>query len=366
MIVENVRLENFRNYSFCEIDLSKGMNIFIGNNAQGKTNLLESFVFMSTTRSHRANEDTDMMKNLEEFARVTLKLNEKEIETELQGIISQQGKKLMIQKQPVKRSSEFVGKLNAILFSPTDFELFEGAPRIRRRFMDMEIGKVIPGYVQLLNTYQKLLKERNSYLKEEKVDKNYLEILTEQLAEIAVRIYQKRKEFVDEINKELSQKFECISSEKIEVSIHYDSYIDNSDKKTEVLAKYKKMMDKDIFTRQTNIGIHKDDLSFYLAEKEVNSFASQGQKRMILLSVKSALIGYIERKSHRRAVLLLDDVLSELDEKKQRNLLGMIPEEVQTIITTTSIKDIYSELPKGTKVFEISDGQILSVREVDE
>ncbi len=364
MIIKALRLTDFRNYESCEITLSETMNVFVGKNAQGKTNLLESILYVSTTRSHRSVEDASLLREGAEVSRIMLRMSENGIDSDLTCMISKEGKRLFIQKQPVKKVSEFVGKLNAILFSPTDFELFEGSPRIRRRFMDMEIGKEVSGYVTLMNSYQKLLKERNLLLKEDKPDMDYLEVLTNQLIQISMKISKERRRFIAVMNSYLSNNYEVISGEKMPLEIHYFSLIEEKDSESSVRAKYEKCLERDLFTRQTNIGIHKDDFSFWMRGKDANEIASQGQKRMILLSCKAALIGYIRTISHRDAVLLLDDVLSELDEVRQKNLLHLIPEGIQTVITTTNIEEIRNILPAKTKIFEIEGGRIASIREV--
>lgn len=364
MILQSLTLNHFRNYTSCTVSLSDSVNIFVGENAQGKTNLLESMVFISTTRSHRKCEDIDMVEEGEPVCRVSVKLNEDGISTELSGLISKEGKRLLVQKQPVKKSSEFVGKLNAILFSPSDFELFDGSPKVRRRFMDMEIGKVKPNYVSYLNSYQKILKERNAVLKEDTFDIQYLEVLTDRLCSISLKIQKDRQEFMDYLNRKLSHSYEIISSEPLPLQLKYYSCVEDGDDEIKLKEKYEKFKERDIFLKQTNIGIHKDDFEFLLNQKEINSYASQGQKRMVLLSLKTSLIDYIKHISNRDAVLLLDDVLSELDETRQKNLISLIPDHIQTILTTTNIHEVLLNLPKGARVFEISDGRVISVREV--
>lgn len=364
MIVKSIKLLNFRNYENCEISLSPKINVFVGENAQGKTNLLESLFFVSTTKSHRALEDIDMIKENTDTARSTVRLDENEVETELTVMISKEGKYCFVQKQPVKKISDFVGKLNTIIFSPTDFELFDGSPKNRRKFIDMEIGKVVSGYVQLLNNYQKILKERNNSLKNEEIDDAYIEVLTERIASLSLKISRCRRQFISVINRYLVENYQNISGEKLPIKVRYYSFIDEEDDEKAVRNKYKKVYDRDKFLKQTNIGVHKDDISFWINDKDANSYASQGQKRMIILALKTALIGYIRQTSRRDAVLLLDDVLSELDETRQRNLINLIPEGIQTIITTTSIKDISNNLPSGTYIYKISEGNINSFREV--
>lgn len=364
MKVELLQLNDFRNYKNCFVELNPGFNIFVGQNAQGKTNLLESLVFMSTTRSHRTNNDEDMIHTEGDMSSVAIRLNDEQTLIELRGIISKEGKHLFIRKQPVRKTSEFIGKLNAVLFSPTDFEMLSGSPKLRRRFMDMEIGKVEPNYMRLLSLYQKILKERNAHLKGNIIDETYIDIQTEQLAKLSLQISKYRRQFISMMNNYLPDNYKTISKESYPIEMRYFSIVEEEDNEKSLLLKYEKYKERDRILHQTSIGIHKDDFSFWMRNREVNSFASQGQKRMIILSLKAALIGYIRLLTHKDAVLLLDDVLSELDEEKQRNLLQLIPQGIQTIITTTSIQDLINVLPKSTKIFEIDNGTIRSIKEV--
>ncbi len=365
MIVRRIRLFQFRNYESAEVKLSEKTNIFAGENAQGKTNLLESLLYVSTTRSFRTAEDMHLIRKEESAARITLDIDDNGVESELIAMITREGKHLFVQKEPVKKTSQFLGRLNAVLFSPSDFEMFEGAPRLRRRFMDMEISKVNPAYANLLNSYNKLLKERNTFLKQNDVEDAYLDILTDQLVGYSLRIARQRRQFVSVINSYLEENYRMIAGEKRNVSIRYFSIVDENEDSRSLKEKYRKFYEKDIFNKQTSIGVHKDDIGFWIDQNEANAFASQGQKRMILLAVKLSLIGYIRRQVHKDPVLLLDDVLSELDEKRQNNLLSAIPESIQTVITTTSVDKIKTRLKAGTRIFTIEQGKITSVREVE-
>ena len=364
MIVRSLALTDFRNYESCYVELGRNLNIFIGDNAQGKTNLLESIFLVSTTRSHRRSEDTDMIREGCEAARATLKMEENDVVSELSVMISKEGKTLLIQKQPVRRSSEFIGKLNAILFSPGDFELLEGSPRVRRRFMDMEIGKVKPSYLQNLNAYQKILKERNAVLKEDRIDAQYLDVLTEQLADYSLKICEERNAFFRAVNQNLPVCYEKISGESLPLKAVSSSFVKEDDDFSSLMEKYQKNRERDIFLKQTTAGIHRDDYAFFMKDREISAYASQGQKRMTILSLKTALLEYVRENTGKDAVLLLDDVLSELDGERQKNLMRMLPEGTQTIITTTDISDIQMNLPEKTRIFEIKEGRVTSAREV--
>ena len=365
MIIDSIKLKNFRNYHDCELFLSSKVNVFVGDNAQGKTNMLESISFISNTRSFRTSNDQDMIKNGEAFTKVAVSINDNESKLLLAGLIFKEGKQLLIQKQPIKKASEFIGLLNAVVFAPDDLELFDGAPRLRRRLCDLEIGKTNHEYMRKLNQYQKTLKERNAFLKSGSNDDDYLGVLTDRLIELQVFIVGERHKYINKLNAFISGFYQLISKSDQSIKIQYFAPIDDvSNTKAMLFDKYQKTKERDKLLKQTQVGIHKDDLLFYLDEYTVQSYASQGQKRMIILSLKMALIKYIYEKTKTYPVLLLDDVLSELDATRKKSLFDLIPSEVQTIITTTDINDVKDYLPADTKIFSISDGNIVKIQEM--
>jgi len=365
MIIDRIKLKNFRNYQDCEIFLSAKVNVFVGDNAQGKTNLLESVSFISTTRSFRTSTDQDMIKNGEEFTKVVVSINDNESKLLLSGLVFKEGKQLLIQRQSVKKASEFIGLLNAVVFAPDDLALFDGAPRLRRRLCDLEIGKTNREYMRKLNQYQKTLKERNAFLKSGGNDDHYLDVLTDKLIDLQVFIIDERQKYITDLNEFVSEFYQLISKSEQSIKIQYFSPVDDNVQARKLLFdKYQKNKERDKLLKQTQIGIHKDDLLFYLDEYTVQSYASQGQKRMIILSLKMALIKYIYGKTKTYPVLLLDDVLSELDSTRKKSLFELIPSEVQTILTTTDINDVKDYLPAYTKIFSISDGNIVKIQEM--
>ncbi|MEA5026868.1 MAG: DNA replication/repair protein RecF [Erysipelotrichaceae bacterium] len=365
MIIENIRLRNFRNYTDCEVNLSQGINVFIGDNAQGKTNLLESISFISATRSFRTNTDQDMIKCGEEFAQVVVAVRDGENQLKLSGLIMNEGKQLSIQRQSVKRTSDFVGILNAIVFAPDDLELFDGAPRIRRRLCDLEIGKVNKEYMRKLNLYQKTLKERNNFLKAPIDDDAYLEVLTDTLIDLQVFLIDERQKFINKMNEYISSLYQLLSNTDGAVRIEYLAPVEILPNTEAALKdKYRRNMDRDKIQKQTQIGIHKDDLEFYLDGHAVTAYASQGQRRMIVLAIKTALIRYVYEKKGTYPVLLLDDVLSELDSERKRLLFTLVPRTVQTVITTTDIDEVKEYLPLRSRIFRISNGMIIDTQEM--
>lgn len=365
MIIESLKLRNFRNYQNCEIKLSPAINVFVGDNAQGKTNLLESIAFISATRSFRTNDDQDLILKDSERAQIFCVIKENESALQLFAQIFKAGKSLAIQKQMVKKASEFIGVLNAVVFVPDDLQLFDGAPRLRRKLCDLEIGKINREYMIKLNLYQKTLKERNNFLKTNVVDDTYLAVLTQQLIQNQLYLIKERQAFIDELNQRITSAYQQIAGKEDEIKIVYLKPIEEMvDIENALTKRYQQYLLRDKQQKQTLIGIHKDDLVFYINDDVVTNFASQGQKRMIVLALKIALINYIYDKKRSYPVLLLDDVLSELDGKRRKALLMALPIQAQTIITTTDIEDIKTFLPTKTRLFHINQGKIIDMKEM--
>ena len=360
MRIAQLRLRNFRNLDSCQLFPDPGINVIVGRNAQGKTNLLESIVLLSTTRSHRAVRDQDMIREHEPFCRAECHLDSSP-PTVLTAVIHERGKTLMIQQHPVSRSTEFIGRLNAVLFAPSDLEVFEAPPKVRRRWMDVEIGKVSSRYMQLLSVYMKLLKERNSLLKREKTDPAMLEVLESQMIDHQVQIIGFRRHFIAEMTENLSRVYSGLSEEQAQISVRYRTLSEETDPqrlREQIKQKIIENRERDRILKTTGFGVHRDDLSFFLNDHDVVSYASQGQRRMVVLAWKLSLIDFIRKNQNEVPVLLLDDVLSELDRQKRINLFSFIPEEVQTWITATDIHEILDFLTRRPRLIEVSHGRI--------
>ena len=356
MIVEKLWLRHFRNYENEEVSFNPHMNMITGNNAQGKTNLLESLVYLSLTRSHRISEDSKLVMKEKEMAKIGCELVE-DNKTRLEIVLHPGGKTLFINKQPLQRSSEFIGKLNVVLFSPDDLSLFYDAPRTRRRILDQEITKINKKYLYALNHYRELLKERNILLKSNRVDETYLDSLEEQMIQDEIIIIDERKKFINQINVVIQVYYQELAQEKNVVQIKYECCVDfNKDLENELKNLYQWNRKKDIESHVTGIGIHREDIQFMMNENEVIHVASQGQKRMLVLAFKLSLLQYIEQNTNRKPILLLDDVLSELDKKRQKKLLEMIQKEYQCFITTTE-KPEELEMNDYTE-YVVTDGKI--------
>lgn len=356
MIVTELRVRNFRNYQSASIQLDPAVNLISGSNAQGKTNLLESLVYLSLTRSFRTSNDSLLIRNGCEFANLSCTVHDA-IDTRLDAVIHSGGKTLSVNRTPISRASEFVGLLNTVLFSPDDLSIFLDAPRERRRLLDQEITKVSSGCLSALKNYRSLLKDRNSLLKQFHPDEGYLSVLDERMIHESIVIIEERRRFIDIINSHLTQFYQKLADDPLEARLNYHSCIDASEDIEHALQKMlAESRAKDMEFKSTGSGIHREDISFSLNGENVINSASQGQKRMVLLAFKLGIMKYIEEMKHTKAVLLLDDVLSELDRNRQKTLMSLIQQPYQCVITGTEFPDFLKE--NHPREFRINDGMI--------
>lgn len=363
MRLKAIRLHNFRNYENLECEFSEGIHILAGKNAQGKTNLLEAILYLSTTRSHRTNEDKDLIKEGESAFFIKASIMKESKKEEMQIAVNEKGKNLFIYQNPVSKVSDFIGEFNAVMFCPDDMTLFNASPRFRRRFVDMELSKVSKKYVATLYVASKLLKERNAYLKQMKIDNDYIEVLTSQLIDAQIVIMKQRHYFLKELLSKCSHFYKELSKDDTLITVNYESCVpfieDEEELRSSLQKKYDKTLERDLYAKQTTAGIHKEDFVFEINGKEVATYASQGQKRSILLAMKIGMIYMIEEIIHEYPALLLDDVFSELDAYRRYELLKSLPKEVQIFISTTDIVKL-EDIQKNRKVtiWRIENGKI--------
>lgn len=365
MIIQSLELSNFRNYNHIVVDFNPDINILIGSNGQGKTNLLEAIYLLSVSKSFRTHINKQMIMFENEFSKIKGKVISNNKIRNLEVILGNSFKKAKIDNQEISKISEYVGLLNVVVFIPDDLYLIKGNPSNRRHFIDLEISKISPIYVFNLSKYNKLLKERNQYLKllnkKNTYADEYLEVLDEQLAKIQVELINKRIRFIELLDKKVSQIYQKIAKTKNEkIKLKYNSFIKDDINYENILTIYKKNHLRDIKYMQTHYGIHKDDLKIYMNDKEAAFFASQGQQRTVILSIKIALIELIKEEIGEYPVLLLDDVLSELDQIRKNMLLDILDQKIQTFITTTAIDDIDHQIIKRAKKIYIKSGKEVS------
>ena len=368
MIIRNIKLKNFRNYENLDFVLNNRLNIIIGNNAQGKTNILESIYFLSLTKSFFAVNDKVVIKKNCLYARIDGVITSNNGCNNLSILVNNYGKYLKIGNKEIKKSSDYLGYLKVILFSPDNIRLLKEGPSIRRRFLNIEISQLSKRYILILNQFNDLLKQRNEYLKNIRnslMDKDYMLILNQKFAELAYQIYNFRNDFIVEINKRIKDIYKSIINID-NIEIKYITDVKLNDKEimiNEIKDRLDKNYDKEILYGNTLIGPQRDDFSILLNGNDISSYGSQGQMRIAILSVKLSEIDIIFNKFGEYPVILLDDIFSELDVDKRNKLIKYLNCDKQVIITTTDIENINEELVNNAKLFKIDNGKVIETRE---
>lgn len=349
MYIKNIKVENFRNYENEEINLFKNINVIYGDNAQGKTNILEAIFLCAFGKSFRTTKEKEIIKKNKNFLRVIIEYSKKDRDGKIEVKISDK-KEVLVNGIKVKKLSELLGNMNIVIFTPEDMEILKDGPQKRRRFLDMMIGQLRTNYVYNLNMYLKTLEQRNNYLKTRRINDEMLNVWDEKLAEYGIKIYQYRNEFIEKLKEKIEKIHREITNE--EISIIYKS--DCKDKMN-FLKELKKNREIDKIKGFTSRGIHKDDFTVLINGEDVRVYGSQGQNRTSILSLKLAELQVIYDEIGEYPILLLDDFMSELDRTRRKNFLENI-EGTQVIITGTEKLDIenldYLE-------YNVSNGKVL-------
>ena len=357
MYIKKILLTNFRNYNKQEIEFNNKINIFYGDNAQGKTNIIEAIYLSSIGKSFRAKKDIELVNiNSEQFATIETDFQKTDRNGKIKLEIKDK-KNLYINGVKAKKISEVLGNINIVLFSPDDINIFKGGPAKRRKLLDIMISQLRPAYVYNLNLYLKTIEQRNNYLrliKYENKSKEMLDIWDEKLTEYAEKVYKYRKEFMDIIKEKIIDIHKIITQNNEIININFTSDFFNKD---EYLKKLKQDREKDILRGYTTRGIHRDDFTVFLNGKPLNIYGSQGQHRTVLLSLKIAELKIIYDEIGEYPILLLDDFMSELDNKRRESLLNSI-NNTQVIITCTEkmkIKEV------NNKIFFVNNGNVENI-----
>ena len=369
MKLTNLQLQNFRNYESVQLEFTDGVHVFIGENAQGKTNLMESIYALAMTKSHRTTNDKELIGWNKEFATIKGAVEKTTTKTNLELQFSKKGKIAKVNYLEQKRLSSYLGNLNVILFAPENLTLVKGSPQNRRKFVDMELGQMSSLYLYDLVEYNRVLKQRNTYLKQLAIKKKqpdeYLEVLSEMLSELASKIVFHRLDFMKQLEALAIPIHDQLSLGREKFSVSYQATIPLEDGLTPSQMKeiyidqFKKNQTREADQATTLIGPHRDDLIFYLNEIPVQTYGSQGQQRSTVLSLKLAEIELMKLSTGEYPLLLLDDVLSELDDDRQTHLIKAIENKVQTFITTTSLDGIKQQFINEPVVIPIEKGTIL-------
>ena len=357
MIIKSLELANFRNYEELNISFDKGTNILYGDNAQGKTNILEAIYVSATTKSHKGSKDKEIINFNKEEAHIRTYLEKENVETRVDmHLRKNKSKGIAIDGQKIKKAADLMGLLNVVFFSPEDLSIIKDGPAERRRFADMELCQLDSFYLYNLNHYNKIIGQRNKLLKDMYFQpelKETLNIWDSQLVSFGSKIIERREQFVKQLGDIIFDIHKKLSGGKEELVIAYEPDVSIED--FEKQMKYNQ--DKDIRLKQTTTGPHRDDFSFVVNEVDIRKYGSQGQQRTAALSLKLSEIELVKKISKDTPVLLLDDVLSELDSNRQNYLLNSIG-NIQTIISCTGLDEFINNRFEINKIFKVTNGTV--------
>ena len=366
MRLRSINLLNYRNYKNAFLEFSPNINIFIGDNGSGKTNILEAIYVLALTKSCRYGTDIDLIKKGELSLNISGEVLYDDYLKKYEILIDKNNKKVCINSNLVKKISNYIGGFCVTSFLPTDMEIIKGAPSVRRNVLNIQIGVLYNNYLKYVNEYNHLLKIRNDYLKRMNVnsfsDPKYLDILNQKMIEISLKIYYFRFSYIQELNIVLPKIYKRITGND-DIKVLYDNSlgIDNYDEekiKYLLLQKYKKNLSKEMTLGMTIVGLHRDDLVFLLNSSDSKVYASQGQQRLIVIAYKIAEMLIFKKIKGEYPVLLLDDIFSEIDIKRRNNIMKYLKNDIQVILTTTDISDIDNNFLSSSKIFKIKNGEI--------
>lgn len=361
MFIKSIELNQFRNYENLDLQFDVGTNILYGDNAQGKTNILEAISVSGTTKSHKGSKDKEMIRFGQEESHIKTVVMKEHMEYQIDiHMKKHKTKGVAVNKVPLKKAGELFGILNIVFFSPEDLNIIKNGPSERRRFLDSELCQLDKIYFSDLVKYNKILNQRNKLLKDLTFRpdlKDTLPIWDEQLLEYGKRIIKRRASFIDELNEIVLNIHKKISGNKEELVLKYEPNIDGAFFQDEL----NRSKERDMKYCQTSVGPHRDDMLFSIEEIDIRKYGSQGQQRTSALSLKLAEIELVKKSIHETPVLLLDDVLSELDSNRQNYLLNSI-HDIQTIITCTGLDEFVKNRFEINKIFNVVNGVVTENR----
>ena len=362
MMIESIELENYRNYGQLHMDFSPGTNLLYGDNAQGKTNILEAVYVCCTTKSHRGSKDREIIQFEKEESHIKLNVRKKDVPYRIDMHLKKNKTKgVAINGIPIRRASELFGIINVVFFSPEDLNIIKNGPAERRRFVDMELCQLNRLYVHALIQYNKVIMQRNKLLKELIFHPDYestLDVWDMQLVQYGSQVISCRRGFIRELNDMIGGIHGKLTGRKEKLTVSYEPNTEAE----ELEAALKRSREMDVKLKTTTVGPHRDDLSFIVNGIDIRRFGSQGQQRTAALSLKLAEIELVKYIVKDYPVLLLDDVLSELDGSRQEHLLEGI-ENIQTMITCTGLEDFLSRRFRIDKIYRVVEGTVTSENE---
>ena len=337
MQIKRIGLKNFRNHQSLSFDFSENLNVLTGNNAVGKTNVVEAIYYLSLARSFRTNDDEDLIKKNQDRAEIDAVIVEGEITRKIKVIITKAGKVVMINGKNISKLSELSKCVNVILFQPKDVSLFSGPPKERRNFLDISISKKSAIYLDYISRYEKVLKERNDLLKADTINQTLLDVTTELMVKLSGSIISYRQMYVKDINDILNKITRALTSEKGKFELKYYPFVAYDANFTENAKKaFKRAEESDFKHKQTSIGVHREDISISLNGRDIATFGSQGENRIAALALKLSPYFLIDDKD-KKPIIVLDDVMSELDHNHQEKLIAFLRKFNQVFITGTKL-----------------------------
>ena len=366
MKIEHLKLTNFRNYDRLELDFNQNINLFIGNNGQGKTNILESIYVLSLSKSNRYGLDSDLIKFEESFAKIEGIVKNDTLIKRQEVLITKQKKQLSINGKEIRKTRDYISNFCVISFTPNDLEIIKGSPSVRRNLLNIDISQLYNSYINYLNEYNSIVKIRNEYLKKINLNGNsdyrYLDIINEKLIEKADKIYSYRFSFLEKINNFLPTVYKKITGLD-NLYIKYDNSLGLSEYSKDEInnklrEKFKRNINQELMQGITLNGPHRDDFLFLLDGMDMKNYASQGQQRMAIIAFKISELYIFKDVLDSYPVLLLDDIFSEIDTKKRNKIIKFLKNDIQTIITTTDVNDINEELLKDATIYMINNNKV--------
>ena len=358
MIIKSLKLKNYRNYDLLNIEFDKATNIFYGDNAQGKTNILEAVYLSGTTKSHRGTKDRDLIKFDCEESHIETIIEKNGVSFQIDMHLKKNSPKgIAINRIPIRKAAELFGLMNFVFFSPEDLNIIKNGPSERRRFMELELSQLDKVYLKDLASYNRIVNQRNKLLKDVYFQNDLIDTLDVwdmQLVMYGEKIIARRKKFIEEVNEIIADIHFKLTGGKERLRLSYESGC-GAFSLGEAIARNR---EKDIRTKSTSVGPHRDDICFYVGDIDIRRFGSQGQQRTAALSLKMAEIELVKLIIRDTPVLLLDDVLSELDKNRQNYLLDSI-HDIQTLITCTGVDEFVNHRFSINKIFHVQEGHVI-------
>ena len=362
MKIHHLKLLNFRNYEKMEVSFSPKYNIIFGNNGSGKTNLVESIYVLALTKSFRGTVDKILLMNSKDVCRIEGEVSDK-YTNKYKLILKDGGKKVKINDTKIDKLSDYVSQISVVLFNPDDLRFIKDSPTVRRKAINLEISQINNSYLKNLNMYNKLLKQRNSYLKTTNINANssseFLTILTNKLVDYGEKIYESRKKYINLLNQKIRELYNSICGID-DLKLEYISDFKDFDR-DKILKKYQDNLNRDIILGKTTVGIHHDDIKFKLQGYNIKDYGSEGQQKNAIIAYKLTELEIFYQIRGNYPILILDDLFSELDRFKINNILNLINDDIQTFITTTEIDKINDTVLSNSKLFEVVEGKVREV-----